>query len=334
MKRSILLFLLTFIMSAPVFAQQSTLVVFSEDGYPFRVMLNGMFQNQNPETNVKINQLNPASYKLKIFFKDTANGTLTETVYINAGMEQVYVLKKKAISDTERSLKKFGEEWKGNWNVQSKEEAAAKSKEIDKKRERFVMRKLSEAQIAAPASTQATQSAPASRTAPTATATQSTTTTTSSTGIAETRSSGVSMSVSVNANVPAAYSTTTTTTTTSSSTATGQTVYLPGYTGPVGCPVPMNEQDFSNVRATINSKTFEDSKLTVARQVVNSNCLFSSQVRDIMTMFTFEDTRLELAKSAYGHTYDIGNYYMVNDAFQFESSIDELQQHINNTRKR
>ncbi len=36
---------------------------------------------------------------------------------------------------------------------------------------------------------------------------------------------------------------------------------------------------------------------------------------------------------AYGRTYDIGNYYKVNDAFTFESSIDELNGYINAYRR-
>jgi len=105
-------------------------------------------------------------------------------------------------------------------------------------------------------------------------------------------------------------------------------VALPGYAGPVGCAWPMAPADFSSVKNSISSKSFEDSKLTIAKQVVGSNCLLCSQVKEIMLLFSFEDTRLDFAKFAYGHTYDIGNYYMLNDAFTFESSIDELNEYI------
>ena len=47
-----------------------------------------------------------------------------------------------------------------------------------------------------------------------------------------------------------------------------------------------------------------------------------------MLLFTYEDTRLELAKYAYGYTYDIGNFYKLNDAFTYESSIEELNEYI------
>jgi hypothetical protein len=52
-----------------------------------------------------------------------------------------------------------------------------------------------------------------------------------------------------------------------------------------------------------------------------------------MMLFSFEGTRLDFAKFAYGRTYDIGNYYMVNDAFTFETSIDELNDYINGYRR-
>ncbi len=90
----------------------------------------------------------------------------------------------------------------------------------------------------------------------------------------------------------------------------------------------MSEADFSAAKNSIRSKDFEDSKLTIAKQVVSSNCIFASQVREVMMMFDFEDTKLQFAKFAYDYTYDINNYFKVNDAFDFEISIDELNRYI------
>ena len=111
-----------------------------------------------------------------------------------------------------------------------------------------------------------------------------------------------------------------------------QQVYepVPGYTGAIGCTNPMEQQNFQNVKQTISSKNFEESKLTIAKQVLNNNCLLTSQIKEILLLFNFEDTKLEFAKYAYGYTYDIGNYYMLNDAFQFETSINELNKYISN----
>lgn len=108
---------------------------------------------------------------------------------------------------------------------------------------------------------------------------------------------------------------------------------LPGYNGPTGCEYPMSSSDFNDAKSTITSKTFEDSKMTIAKQITSSNCLLTSQVKDIMLLFSFEDTKLEFAKYAYNYTFDIGNYYKVNDAFTFEMTIDELNAYIS-TQKR
>ena len=179
------------------------------------------------------------------------------------------------------------------------------------------------------------------------TVTESTTTTTISDGANTPTGEGVSMGISVNeggmgfnmnVNVNDGMGTTTESTTTSyTTTTTTSTSFeekpasqpaLPGYSGPTGCDWPISDGDFNSAKGSIQSKTFEDSKLTIAKQVIGANCMLSDQVRQVMLLFDFEDTRLELAKYAYRYTYDQGNYYKVNDAFDFELSIDELNEYI------
>jgi hypothetical protein len=104
--------------------------------------------------------------------------------------------------------------------------------------------------------------------------------------------------------------------------------YVPGYNGPIGCPMPMSPSDFESAKSSIASKTFENTKLEVAKQIIGSNCLTSDQVKQLMKVFEFESTKLDFAKYAYKRTYDKGNYYKVNDAFEFESSIGDLQEYI------
>jgi hypothetical protein len=148
--------------------------------------------------------------------------------------------------------------------------------------------------------------------------------------------SSVNGSFNVNVNINEGTSvketeTTTTTTTTSTSTTTGgqSDVYvMPGYSGPVGCSWPMNDGEFSEVKSSITSKTFEDSKLTIAKQVTRSRCMTASQVKELAALMDFEQTKLDFAKYAYDYTFDIGNYYKVNDVFDFETSIDELNRYI------
>lgn len=48
---------------------------------------------------------------------------------------------------------------------------------------------------------------------------------------------------------------------------------------------------------------------------------------------TFEENKLTIAKYAYTKTADPNNYFQLNDAFTFESSIDELNAYINANRR-
>jgi hypothetical protein len=101
------------------------------------------------------------------------------------------------------------------------------------------------------------------------------------------------------------------------------------YDGPRGCQRPMSPQSFEAALASISSKSFESSKLTIAKQIAASNCLLCKQVKEIMKLFSFESNRLDFARFAYKYTWDINNYFLLNDAFEFESSIDELNKYIN-----
>ncbi len=103
---------------------------------------------------------------------------------------------------------------------------------------------------------------------------------------------------------------------------------MPGYNGPIGCPWPIDQAQFAGIRQSVASKTWDESRVTIAKQVISSNCLLSSQVRDLMSIMEWEESRLDIAKFAYGFTYDIGNYYKLNDAFEWEQSIQDLNAHI------
>jgi hypothetical protein len=123
-------------------------------------------------------------------------------------------------------------------------------------------------------------------------------------------------------------SSTTTNTTNVQETVQPKTNHLPDYNGRVGCENPVTSGRFDDIIESIASKDFEDSRLTVAKQAISSNCMFVSQVKEIINLFDFERSKLEFAKAAYNSTYDIDNYYQVNEEFDFESSVEELNSYI------
>lgn len=90
----------------------------------------------------------------------------------------------------------------------------------------------------------------------------------------------------------------------------------------------MSQPSFMSLISMVNSETFESSKENIAKQAINTNFMTSSQVMQLLKCFTFESTKLEVAKLAYSKVIDKENFFMVNSAFTFESSIDELNQYI------
>ncbi len=90
----------------------------------------------------------------------------------------------------------------------------------------------------------------------------------------------------------------------------------------------MEDREFRQVLQSIDKEWLETNKLKSATQIVRSNSLTSAQVKQLVLMFSFESNKLELAKQAYQNTVDKKNYYMLNDAFSFNSSKDELARYI------
>jgi Domain of unknown function (DUF4476) len=97
-----------------------------------------------------------------------------------------------------------------------------------------------------------------------------------------------------------------------------------------GCVQPMMWNDYESAKKSISEKDFEDTKLTMAKQIVKANCMSAEQIRGIMKLFTFENNKLDFAKYAYDYCTDKGNYFKVNDAFTFDHSSQELNDYISN----
>ena len=85
---------------------------------------------------------------------------------------------------------------------------------------------------------------------------------------------------------------------------------------------------FDIAKQTIRNTSFESSKQKIAMQYIRSNNISSREVAQIMRLFDFESTRLAFAKRAYNVVLDPHNYFVVNNAFQFESSIHQLDRYI------
>lgn len=95
---------------------------------------------------------------------------------------------------------------------------------------------------------------------------------------------------------------------------------------------PMNYERFQQLKQSIERESFDKNKMDLLRSILPNNRVSAQQVRELAYLISFENTRLELAKFAYRYTTDRGNYFVVNDVFNFGSSKTELTRYISTYR--
>lgn len=86
--------------------------------------------------------------------------------------------------------------------------------------------------------------------------------------------------------------------------------------------------DMTALRRSMRNTNFESDRKIIAEQAVSTHRVEAEHIYRIMTMFSFESTKLDFAKYAYRFCVDRQNYFRVNDAFTFSSSIRELNDYI------
>ncbi len=301
MKKIILPIIFLFFGITSLFSQISDFVFFSEDGYPFSLIMNGVKQNDKPQTNVKVTGLSSPSYKIKIIFEDKTKPSINKVVYTKPGLEITYRIKKNRKGE---NIVRYFTENPVNEIYLEKEEVV-QERIIDDNNSKGIHIDV------------------------------------------DVNETGINYnvdtpdgSVNVNANVDiygedVQYS---------ENVDVNENVYIddnpeeqiyhmPGYSGKVGCNWPMERYEFERAKNLIANKDFASDKLILAKQIINSNCFTAQYVKEIVELFDFEADRLKFAKYAYLHTFDISNYYIVNDVFEFSSSIKELDNYINSVRR-
>ncbi len=302
--KHILLLALGLIFSLGIFAQNAKLVVISKIDKSFIIRLNGEKQNAEPQKKVKVIDLEEKAYQAVIIFKNAKNSKkkfkIRSTFYPKNGFKQIYKIKQK---DNGKYVVSLTDEIPLNNNNGNENEN------------------------------------------PTANENKNVT-------LWNNPDNGVSINISIPndsiANIVShkvkvnerkvdnvVITTVTTTITTFSATSIKEEVYIPTYENTEDeeiveevCSFP--DDEYNAAKRSIKRKNYSSGKLTTAKQITKANCLTTIQVKGFVSLFNFENDRLEYAKFAYDYVSDKNKYYLVNDAFTFESTIEELNDYILN----
>jgi len=90
----------------------------------------------------------------------------------------------------------------------------------------------------------------------------------------------------------------------------------------------ISSDGFVKAKESLRREWFENKRLETAKQIIDQNYFTSQQVKEMVLLFTYENNRLDIAKYAYGKTVDKGNYFIMNDAFTFNSNKEKLSEYI------
>ena len=90
----------------------------------------------------------------------------------------------------------------------------------------------------------------------------------------------------------------------------------------------MRPQDVDALVQAVQQRPFEASKLGMAKDALRQNSIQADDLKRLLRTLKVEASRVELAKFAYPHVADQQNFYRVYDAFEFEASVQEVQQAV------
>jgi hypothetical protein len=313
--RKISLSICASLLSVIALAQASSTVIFSENGEKFIAYLNGEPKNAAFRSNVRIDQLTEEIYQLRIDFEEEALTDFTfKSFMLETGMLTTYVI-----------LRNNKGEFTCRWQSASPIAAAAAGNQTAQPANE--VRHFATADDAGQGTAQ-----------PAGNGTQSGIS--STTTISGTPSGGENVSVNVQVSgvsmgfdvlvedgvqgfpeddQPAGQQT-------PGGIAAGN--QEPAVSGAGLCLEPMSQAMFSQARASVQAKTFDETRLSQSKTIASANCLSAAQIRDLCGAFDFEATKLDFAKHAWSHCADKQNYFLVNDVFTFSASVDELNGYI------
>jgi hypothetical protein len=90
------------------------------------------------------------------------------------------------------------------------------------------------------------------------------------------------------------------------------------------CYYPASDADFTKMKTSIESKTYQDVMMSTAKQATKNNCLSVAQIGEIMKVFMMDDSKLEYAKYAYDYCTEKNNYYQLADVLTYSSTQEEF----------
>jgi hypothetical protein len=321
MKKIVSLFIVFIFIQTKMMAQViNDLVIFSNDGDKFTLILNGEKRNANPETRVKVSSLNLVRYKVKIVFDNNKFEDLDDAItFNNNGYECVFGLEEKnkrkhtlvyvsstlinppLVNNDNSSLNNSN-----NTNTNTNNNTNSTSTNTTNYN-----------------STSGSNTYSSSNTGNTSYSSGNTISLNNGLGVGVNNNGGVSLKTKEgNLNLGPHNETT------AVINVLGNAINLHKAPEKVGCKSPMLPTQFDIAKKDITTPAEESEKVKAANQLMQNNCLVTAQVQEIMGLFSNDQTKFEFARDAYAHTSDLNNYHKLKDSFTSEAYKKDFHTYI------
>lgn len=93
---------------------------------------------------------------------------------------------------------------------------------------------------------------------------------------------------------------------------------------------PMNGTAFADMLTLLQRERIDNTRMVLTKQIADQQYFTTSQVKQLLQLYAFESSRLEIAKYLYPKTVDSENYFLVYDVFTFGSTKENLADFIKN----
>jgi len=94
------------------------------------------------------------------------------------------------------------------------------------------------------------------------------------------------------------------------------------------CEKAMKNKDFKEQLKVIQETQFSETKLQLCKGLIKKNCISSKQLKELLSVFSFEQHKTEIAMEAYDKVVDQENFYQIYTVFKMENNIREIEQYI------
>ncbi|MFZ5477770.1 MAG: DUF4476 domain-containing protein [Myxococcota bacterium] len=93
-------------------------------------------------------------------------------------------------------------------------------------------------------------------------------------------------------------------------------------------PVPCTAEEHARIVAAVKREAFGDGRLAVLRSAAAERFFTAAQVRDLVKVFSFGDEKVEAAVILHARTVDLADWYVVYEAFDFDSDKEKLRKRL------